>query len=125
MVSPRTLGVLAAFAGLTIAFAAGPVDAATKKKRPYVLQPYTYIQAEPGRGQTVFTSRGEDGRTRTKIILQKRSYLDAGTEVKAGDRKFTDYVYPPGYNPSAALGSRYNVDRQPLNGVFDFGSSRF
>jgi len=37
-----------------------------------------------GDGSTVFTSRDETGRTRTKIIVQKRSYLDGGTEVMPG-----------------------------------------
>ncbi len=39
-------------------------------------------------------------RKRTKITVTKRSYLDAGTEVRPGERKFTDYVYPPNYRPS-------------------------
>jgi hypothetical protein len=40
-------------------------------------------------------------RAGTRIIVTRRSYLDAGTEVMpGGDRKFTDYVFPPGYNPA-------------------------
>jgi hypothetical protein len=31
---------------------------------------------------------------RARIVVQKRSYLDAGTEVLPGDRKFTDYAFP-------------------------------
>src|SRR5262245_46131934 len=38
--------------------------------------------AAPG---TVVVHRDEFGRTRTKIIVQKRSYLDGGTEVMPGD----------------------------------------
>jgi len=52
-----------------VAFAAWPADAATKKRSP------------------------------TRVIVTKRSYLDAGTEVKPGQRKFTDYVYPPNHTP--------------------------
>jgi hypothetical protein len=52
-----------------VAFAAWPAEAATKKRSP------------------------------TRVIVTKRSYLDAGTEVKPGERKFTDYVYPPNYSP--------------------------
>ena len=37
-------------------------------------------------------------RKRTKIVVTKRSYLDAGTEAIPGDRKFTDYVFPPNYS---------------------------
>src|SRR4051812_50153384 len=47
----------------------------------------------------------ENGRARTKITVRPRSYLDGGTEVFPGERKFTDYAYPPTYmnaSPSAA-----------------------
>jgi hypothetical protein len=39
----------------------------------------------------------ENGRARTRITVRPRSYLDAGTEVVPGERKFTDYVSPPTY----------------------------
>ncbi|MBS0528009.1 MAG: hypothetical protein JSS22_01280, partial [Proteobacteria bacterium] len=32
---------------------------------------------------------------RTRVYISKRSWLDAGTEVLPGDRKFTDYAFPP------------------------------
>src|ERR1700730_2629110 len=32
---------------------------------------------------------------RTRIYVTKRSWLDAGTEVPRGDRKFTDSAYSP------------------------------
>jgi hypothetical protein len=34
---------------------------------------------------TVVVHRDQQGRTRTKILVQKRSYLDGGTEVMPGD----------------------------------------
>ena len=39
--------------------------------------------------------RDEQGRTRTKILVQKRSYLDGGTEVMPGDvaDHYTNFVY--------------------------------
>jgi hypothetical protein len=125
MAGPRILKVVAAVAGLATAtvLTAGSADAAPKK-RVYVTRAAGPYAAPSARGQTVFTSRGEDGRTHTRIIVQKRSFLDGGTEVLPGQRKFTDYVYPPGYSVTEALGSRYNNDRQPLNGRFDFGSIR-
>ena len=46
----------------------------------------------------------ENGRVHTRIRVQPRSYLDGGTEVLPGERKFTDYVTPPTYmngSPSA------------------------
>ena len=47
----------------------------------------------------------ENGRARTRITVRPRSFLDGGTEVFPGERKFTDYAYPPTYmnaSPSAA-----------------------
>jgi hypothetical protein len=47
----------------------------------------------------------EQGRARTKITVRPRSYLDGGTNVVPGERKFTDYAFPPTYmnaSPSAA-----------------------
>jgi hypothetical protein len=32
----------------------------------------------------------------TRIYITKRSWLDAGVEVKPGDRHYLDYVMPPG-----------------------------
>jgi hypothetical protein len=40
-------------------------------------------------------------RPRSRVTVAPRSFLDAGTEVKPGERKFTDYAYPPG---NAGLG---------------------
>ena len=34
----------------------------------------------------------ENGRARTRITVRPRSYLDGGTEVFPGERKFTDYA---------------------------------
>ena len=44
------------------------------------------MRAEPvGPGTTYIRHTDEQGRTRTKILVQKRSYLDGGTEVMPGD----------------------------------------
>src|SRR5919108_6455163 len=63
-----------------MAIAAAPAEAQTKKK-PYV---YT-TQADP-----------KVNRPRARVTVAPRSFLDAGTEVLPGDRKFTDYAFPPG-----------------------------
>src|SRR6478752_8748107 len=57
-----------------------PADAQAKKK--------TVVY---NRDHTVQVSRDEDGRTRTRIIVQKRSYLDPGTETFPGER--SDHFY--------------------------------
>src|ERR1700722_2800103 len=52
----------------------------------------------------------------TRIYVSKRSWLDGGTEVLPGDRKFTDYAIPP---DQAIDFARWNnnrpIDRQPLS----------
>ncbi|MDI3469660.1 MAG: hypothetical protein OJF62_001723 [Pseudolabrys sp.] len=40
--------------------------------------------------RTVVTSRDESGHTRTRIIVEKRSFLDPGTEVYNGERRYND-----------------------------------
>lgn len=58
----------------------------------------------------------ENGRVRTKITVRPRSYLDGGTEVLPGERKFTDYVTPPTYmngSPSA-MWDPTGIHRSPL-----------
>jgi len=56
----------------------------------------------------------------TRIYITKRSWLDAGTEVLPGDRKFTDYAFPPGYSFARENRNR-PLDRQPLNPASDMG----
>jgi hypothetical protein len=56
----------------------------------------------------------------TRIYITKRSWLDAGTEVLPGDRKFTDYAFPPGYSFGRENRNR-PIDRQPLDPPSDMG----
>jgi hypothetical protein len=60
---------------------------------------------------------------RTRIYVSKRSWLDAGTEVLPGDRKFNDYAFPPdiGYPSFARENLNRPIDRQPLNPPSDMG----
>lgn len=63
----------------------------------------------------------ENGRARTKITVRPRSYLDGGTEVIPGERKFMDYAYPPTYlsgSPSASWDPLGN-HRYPLPMPFE------
>jgi hypothetical protein len=59
----------------------------------------------------------------TRIYVTKRSWLDGGTEVLPGDRKFTDYAFPPEYGLPSFARSNNNrpIDRQPLNPPSDLG----
>jgi len=60
---------------------------------------------------------------RTRIYVTKRSWLDAGTEVLPGDRKFTDYAFPPeiGYPSCGRENNNRPIARQPLNPPSDMG----
>ena len=87
------------------AVAAGAIstaDAQTRTKR---------TGADAGPGTTTIVSRDETGRTRTKILVQKRSYLDGGTEVMPGDiqsngQNMINSLY---YSPSRAGVSNNSV----------------
>ena len=83
-----------------VALLVAPVEAQTK---PADTQPKkkTVIY---NRDRTVQVTRDEDGRTRTRIIIQKRSYLDPGTESFPGEHgRNTDYVERPNQRASGVL----------------------
>lgn len=56
----------------------------------------------------------------TRIYVSKRSWLDGGTEVLPGERKFTDYALPPGASFARGNNNR-PLDRQPLSPDSDLG----
>ena len=60
---------------------------------------------------------------RTRVFVTTRSWLDAGTEVLPGDRKFMDYAFPSpyGYPTFARENNNRPIDRQPLNPPSDMG----
>ena len=88
---------------------AAPADAAPKKKRVVVV----------GTGHTVFISRDEDGRTRTRIIIQKRSYLDPGTETFPGENTGNDYAQLPNQHATSVLdNTAFGGNQTALPGPF-------
>lgn len=96
--------VVAAVAAAAIL--AAPAEAAPKKKR------VVYTTA---RGNTVQISRDENGRTRTRVIVQKRSYLDPGTERFPGERGDHDYAQLPNYRPGGILdNTNYGINQSAL-----------
>jgi len=103
--------VASAFAAIAaIGLMAAPADAQVKKKRVAVVD---------SRGHTVFTSRDEDGRRRTRIIIQKRSYLDPGTERFPGENSDHGYAFSPTHSPSGGLDNTAFGNRSALPGPFD------
>jgi hypothetical protein len=111
----RTTGLIALFAAAAIAVTAFavPADAAPQRKR------------SAGVNQnTVIVTRDELGRTRTKVVVSPRSYLDGGTEVLPGQRKFHFRDAQPYWSPIDVLGPGRNYDRQPLNSPWESGGTR-
>jgi hypothetical protein len=96
MVLKVSVATMAFVLGLALVSApAFAQDGQAKKKKTVVVN----------RDHTVQVSRDEDGRTRTRVIIQKRSYLDPGTETFPGER-----VGNTGYieNPNQYAGSVIN-----------------
>ena len=101
-------------AAAAIGLLALPADAATKKKRVMVVD---------GRGHTVFVSRDEDGRSRTRIIIQKRSYLDPGTERFPGENSEHGYAFLPNHSATSVLdNTAFGRNQSALPGPFDLPS---
>ena len=103
--------LLAAIAVVAVGLGATLADAAPKRQYDERGRPY-YGRSGPN----VSYQQGP----RTRVYVTKRSWLDAGVEVLPGDRKFTDYAYPPGYSFARENGNR-PTDRQPLNSQWDLG----
>ena len=58
---------------------------------------------------------------RSRLVVPPRSFLDAGTEVLPGQRKFLDYALPPTHTPMDVVqntGGRVSWHNSPLPGPF-------
>jgi hypothetical protein len=103
----------------TIAVAAvgvSPAGAQAPDKRQFDKQGRPYYGSN---GPNVSYQQGPH----TRVYITKRSWLDAGVEVLPGDRKFTDYAFPPelGYPTFARENKNAPIDREPLNPPSDLG----
>jgi hypothetical protein len=84
------------------------------------------LRARPGVEQpkklaTVTTAQrlASARRSRSRVVVAPRSFLDAGTELLPGDRKFLDYALPPLHTPTDVVtntGGRVGWHRSPLPG---------
>jgi len=99
LMATAVVAVAAAFA----VFATTAADAAPRKKAT--------TQRTVGNGSTIYVSRDESGRTRTKVIVQKRSYLDGGTEVMPGTYAPANAMLLPGQRPYDGLGNNNITNR--------------
>ena len=80
----RLASILAVSAAVTVGALATPAEAQRRPPRSDQTERITIID--------------ENGRSRTKITVRPRSYLDGGTEVLPGERKFRDYAQAPTYS---------------------------
>lgn len=96
---PLSLAAIAAASLFVIgaAFAPSQADAQGLRRGE---QPTREIRVTPSGRRIVRTIR-----PRTRITVHKRSFLDPGTEVLPGERKFNDYVYLPTHSPSGFIDS--------------------
>jgi hypothetical protein len=98
-----------------VAFSAAPADAQSTRLKYDKDGRVTYGPGGPNRSY----QQGPN----TRVYVTTRSWLDAGTEVLPGDRKFQDYAFPPeiGYPTFARENRNRPIDRQPLNPPSDLG----
>jgi hypothetical protein len=137
MSSPRYERILASTALALIlaaplgAFAQDSINPAATFSERYPAEPVS-TQTSPGTAKTeteqnvtTTTRVARAKRPRSRIVVVPRSFLDAGTEVLPGERKFTDYAFPPTHNPLDVVqntGGRVGWHRSPLPGPFDLPS---
>jgi hypothetical protein len=107
--------LLAATAVVATGIAATPASAQTTRQQ-YDNRGHPYYGSH---GPNVVYQQGPH----TRVYITKRSWLDAGVEVLPGDRKFTDYAFPPdiGYPSFGRENNNRPIDRQPLNPPSDMG----
>ena len=103
----------AVLATAVIGLGATAADAQTRKR--VVVNDPTYDGA-PRRPENRVYKRG-----RTRVYVSRRSWLDAGTEVRPCERKFTDYAFPPGYSYGQQIDRLY-TSRRPLGEQWDTGT---
>jgi hypothetical protein len=110
---PRIAAVIAASAAaLAVALAAAPAQAGPAKRDGY--------QTEDLSSQSRRSTRTAQ-RSRSRITVRPRSYLDPGTEVFPGSMGYTDYAFPPGYQAYSNFDPT-GAARWPLPGPFEFRS---
>jgi hypothetical protein len=74
---------ITAFAAFSILAGVANAQTTTTTKKRVISRNYD---------RTVVVSRDESGRTRTRIIVQKRSFLDPGTQTFPGEVRYNDSI---------------------------------
>ncbi len=109
--APRIIALSLAAAFIAVGFAS---DASARQRK--------YLDRDSAYGPSGPNVSYQSG-PRTRVYISKRSWLDAGTEVLPGERKYTDYAFPPsvGYPSFARENLNRPIDRQPLSSPADLG----
>ena len=94
------------------ALASAPAEAA-QKKRVVATPTRPVVARQVGARQVV------SNQPRSRITVQPRSFLDAGTELLPGERKFNDYAFPPYYSPTSVIDNKAGHHRSPLPGPME------
>jgi hypothetical protein len=106
----RGLGIVfAAVASMALVSASAEAETVTKR---------TVARGD----RTVIISKDESGRTRTKIIVNRRSFLDPGTQVFPGENRYNSgpaLVYQPAFSSGADRGTISDRGQPPLPGRFE------
>ena len=112
------LAIFCAAAAVVVGLVASPANAQTKRQQQPQYDRDGRITYGPQGPNRVY----QQG-PRTRVYVTTRSWLDAGTEVLPGDRKFLDYAFPSpyGYPTFARENLNRPIDRQPLNPPSDLG----
>jgi hypothetical protein len=109
---------LAAAAATAVIAAAFVMPADAQSRRPEPRQRVAPAPIQP----TTTIYRTPEGRR--YVVVHRRSYLDAGTEVYPGSQRYTDYIFPPGYSAFNIIYPSDVYKRYPLPGPFELGSFR-
>jgi len=118
--------LLVASAIAVVGLVVSPASAQSTQPQPKAKRPQQQQQYDRD-GRPTYGPRGpnvvyQQG-PHTRVYVTTRSWLDAGTEVLPGDRKFQDYAFPPelGYPSFARENNNRPIDREPLNPPSDMG----
>jgi|1185.fasta_scaffold838110_1 hypothetical protein len=107
----KTLTGVTLLAGIALAVAM-PAEAAKKRPGKYIYY-------------------GRDDRAvyvpnRTRLVVQRRSFLDPGTETKQYDQPYHNYAFPPGYSMSPdRTNPNLSWDRAPMSNPWDLNGNKF
>jgi len=85
------------------------------------------LAAAPSQAQTPTAQKQQrvhsatSGRAPVRVTVRRRSYLDPGTETKAGAEHYMDYAFQPGGNNHSIAPNDWRVDwtRMPFPSCFD------